>query len=245
MSEMYEMVPVEAAICTLGGAAVTEVTVNGVLYSGESYSTWGNAVNSGCDTVVIQDRTISAALGKYEKTLTVILDRIFAGSLTSRVINTGSGNAFVISGSLFAGNSVTSGNSGVFNGASGTTLTLCGSTSVNELGKVEIIGNTFSSNSAPGMGGVMRAYDAEISNTKFLNNSATGNGGALYLLGTRNTIGDNTVFDGNSSSGNGGAVYFYQGTNRITGNVKFLTANDSIYLRASSSLEIVDRKSVV
>jgi len=76
-----------------------------------------------------------------------------------------------------------------------------------------------------------------ISNTTFAGNKTNGsnaNGAAIYGGSSDITIGDGTVFDGNNADNVGGALALFKGSVTITGEVKFLTSTDDIYVSASN-----------
>ncbi|MBQ9804727.1 MAG: hypothetical protein IJW35_07790 [Lentisphaeria bacterium] len=113
-------------------------------------------------------------------------------------------------------------------------------------GTVNICDTNFTNNSVSGTSGNTASAGAalyanggtiNISNTTFAGNKTNGsnaNGAAIYGGNSDITIGDGTVFDGNNADNTGGALALFKGSVTITGEVKFLTSTDDIYVSASN-----------
>jgi len=217
----------------------TEVTVNGIIYTGTSCSSISNAYKN--DIAVVQDRTITGRTALRTANHTLIMDNVTANGCTG-----GNGGLF-INDSTGLGNTVEVYNTtisdcgnGLYGGVvySNTDSTFTFNNTVfsrniaqNGGGAFYLTGNSeshavltltdvqFIGNAAFNIGGALNIYNSElnVSNALFSGNLA-GNGAAVYLDGSvcDAEITD-TWFDGNTANGNGAAIYTRHGTHTFSG----------------------------
>jgi len=232
----------EIATPTVGifAGGKTEVTVNGIIYTGTSYSSLNQAyVNN--DIAVVQDRTITGRTALRTANHTLILDNVTANGCTG-----GNGGLF-INDSNGLGNTVEVYNTtisdcgnGLYGGViySNTDSTFTFNNTVfsrniaqNAGGAFYLTGNSeshavltltdvqFIGNAAFNIGGALNIYNCElnVSNALFSGNLA-GNGAAVYLDGSVcDAEISNAWFSGNTANGNGAAIYTRHGTHTFSG----------------------------
>ncbi|MCI5779319.1 MAG: hypothetical protein MR051_05840, partial [Lentisphaeria bacterium] len=183
----------------------------------------------------------------------VISGGTFSGNITTKIDNqAGGGGVFFIGGensastiSVAIADAVFSGNSSGRHG---------GVVFDKQSSFFTASGSTFSGNTAARRGGALTLYGsaAMISGCTFSGNTACGNGsagdavgGAIYFQNSAGSLtidGSDSavVFDGNIAQDGGGALWVRQGAATLTGDIRFLTAGDSVNVRSGGTILIDD-----